>query len=411
VPTLVQLYSVRKSSSLEVALDQIAAAGYHGVEGYMQNFDNPGALRAALDDRQLAMPQAHFPLALLEDHFEHVLHLCKTLGVHTVVVPGLPESDRPTTAQGWRRLATRLDAIEAKLRRVSLRLAWHNHEFELEPMAGGNTPMDIMLRFAPGMDWEIDLGWILRADHDPVRWLRTYASRIISVHIKDIRHDLGEAAEGGWADLGFGKTNWIPVFDVLKRLPRLATYVAEHDEPADFGRFVGRWKMAYDRLSSIQTEQLFEGFTHVALKVRDLNKQLAFYAGVLGFGEMFRLHSDDGKLFLVYLRINDRQYLELFPDAIGDETPTPNARGYQHICLDVSDLDETVDKLLSRGARMCLWHEDLSGIFEVDGSAVTMGRDGNRQSWLKDPEGNRIELMELALGGMQYLAMEERLKV
>ncbi|MCY1241291.1 hypothetical protein D9M72_541840 [compost metagenome] len=58
---------------------------------------------------------------------------------------------------------------------------------------------------------------------------------------------------------------------------------------------------------------------------------------------------------------------------------------------------------------MCLWRNDLSGIYEVNGTAITMGRDGNRQSWIKDPEGNRIELMELNLAGMQYGAMAARL--
>ena len=410
MPTLVQLYSARNKYSLEVALRQVAASGYQGVEGYPAILVNPEELRAKLDKHNLIMPQAHFSLVMLEEDFDQVLHICGTVGIHTVVVPWLPEGDRPTTAQGWRRLATRLTSLETKLRRRGLRLAWHNHDFELVPVARGTTPMDILLRFTPGMDWEIDIGWILRVGDDPLRWLTSYAGRIISVHIKDIELNTAEASEGGWADLGHGKTDWVPIYQALERMPRLATHVAEHDEPADFQRFVVGWKIAHERLSSLLPGELFEGFTHVALKVRDLDRQLEFYNRIFGFREMFRLHSDNGAVFLVYLRINDRQYLELFPDATGDETPTPDARGYQHICLDVIDLDRTVHTLRSHGARMCRWHEDLSGIFEVDGSAITMGRDGNRQSWVKDPEGNRIEIMELALGGLQYGAMAERLK-
>ncbi|OCJ17342.1 hypothetical protein A6U87_20885 [Rhizobium sp. AC44/96] len=154
---------------------------------------------------------------------------------------------------------------------------------------------------------------------------------------------------------------------------------------------------------------MFVGFTHVALKVIDIHSQLRFYEEVMGFTEMFRLNNADGSLFLVYLRINDQQYLELFPGAVGTDTPSPDARGYQHICLDVEDLDLVVAKLRERGATMCLWHEDLSGIYGVEGTAITLGRDGNRQSWVKDPEGNRIELMELALGGSQLNAMASRL--
>ena len=32
--------------------------------------------------------------------------------------------------------------------------------------------------------------------------------------------------------------------------------------------------------------------------------------------------------------------------------------------------------------------------------------DGNRQAWLEDPDGNRIELMEMAPDCLQYKAIE-----
>ena len=61
--------------------------------------------------------------------------------------------------------------------------------------------------------------------------------------------------------------------------------------------------------------------THVALRVGDIDRSLAFYVGKLGFSEMLRL-ARDGRLWLVYLRITDEQYLELFPDGEGDRAGT-----------------------------------------------------------------------------------------
>ena len=409
MPVLVQLFSARNLPSITDALDQVRAAGYDGVEGCWLNFEDPNAFRRQLESRDLKMPQAHLPLAMLEDDFDRAVAICRALGIHTVVAPWLEGADRPAGVAGWVHLGRRLDAVEGKLRVLGLRFAWHNHDFELVELADGRTPLQILLEAAPGMDWEADIGWILRAGQDPVSLLEAHAGRVTTVRLKDVVDDFDNAPEGGWADLGHGINDWVPIFETLRSLPRLAAWVAEHDEPADFGRFVARWKVALERFRSTNHDQLFEGFTHVALKVLDLENQLAFYGDIMGFREMFRLHNTDGSVFLVYLRINDRQYLELFPDAVGDHVPTPSDRGYQHICLEVANLDVTVSALRSRGARMCLWREDLSGIYEVDCTAITMGRDGNRQSWVEDPEGNRIELMELALSGSQYAAMATRL--
>ena len=41
----------------------------------------------------------------------------------------------------------------------------------------------------------------------------------------------------------------------------------------------------------------------------------------MGFAEMMRLNRDDGSLWLVYLRITDTQFLELFPDGEGERAP------------------------------------------------------------------------------------------
>ena len=62
------------------------------------------------------------------------------------------------------------------------------------------------------------------------------------------------------------------------------------------------------------------GIGHVAIRVKDVGRTLAFYVEKLGFKEMFRLERE-GKLWIVYLRITDTQFLEVFPDAIGDRAP------------------------------------------------------------------------------------------
>lgn len=133
------------------------------------------------------------------------------------------------------------------------------------------------------------------------------------------------------------------------------------------------------------------GLGHVAVRVRDVDRTLDFYTGKLGFAEMLRLHHDDGRLWLVYLRITDDQYLEVFPDAVGERAPGQEANGLNHLCLTVEDIESVVRRLAEQGI---LLYRPLK-----------RGADGNRQAWIEDPDGNRIELMEMAPDGLQAAAI------
>ncbi|MFO1141566.1 MAG: VOC family protein [Amaricoccus sp.] len=129
-----------------------------------------------------------------------------------------------------------------------------------------------------------------------------------------------------------------------------------------------------------------KGFTqiaHVALKVRDLDRSLDFYVGKLGFAEMMRLDKPDGSpgVWLVYLRITDDQYLELFPEGVGDRAAGREVTGMNHLCLGVEDLDAVLAQLEMAGVPLTIQKK--------------MGADGNLQAWIEDPDGNRIELMQM----------------
>lgn len=130
---------------------------------------------------------------------------------------------------------------------------------------------------------------------------------------------------------------------------------------------------------------------HVAIKVTDLDRSLDFYINKLGFPEMLRLHKDDGSTWLVYLRITDSQYLEVFPGAENDRAPGWNANGINHMCLTVDNIDEVLARVAAVGLELLL--------------PLKTAIDGNRQAWLEDPDGNRIELMEMAEDSLQLQAI------
>ncbi|MEO8882646.1 MAG: VOC family protein [Devosia sp.] len=133
------------------------------------------------------------------------------------------------------------------------------------------------------------------------------------------------------------------------------------------------------------------GLGHVAIKVTNLDRSLDYYVNKLGFPEMLRLKKDDGSVWLVYLRITDDQYLEVFPGAENDRAPGWDANGLNHVCLTVDNIDTVLAQIEEAGLSLLL--------------PLKTAIDGNRQAWLEDPDGNRIELMEMAPASLQYDAI------
>src|SRR5689334_23932801 len=74
------------------------------------------------------------------------------------------------------------------------------------------------------------------------------------------------------------------------------------------------------------------GMAHVALRVTDIRKSREFY-GRLGFEEAFTF-SDPGKPPVSYLKVNDRQFIELYERS--DDAQPP---GLMHVCYEAGDID------------------------------------------------------------------------
>lgn len=133
------------------------------------------------------------------------------------------------------------------------------------------------------------------------------------------------------------------------------------------------------------------GFGHLALKVQNLEASLAFYRDKLGLKEMTRLLNDRGEAWIVYVRITDTSFLELFPSDHPGRAADAAAVGVNHICFSVEDIEATAARFAAAGVSLT--------------SPIQTGLDGNRGAWIEDPDGNRIELMEMAPNCLQFSAI------
>ena len=127
---------------------------------------------------------------------------------------------------------------------------------------------------------------------------------------------------------------------------------------------------------------MIKGIGHTAYNVSDMEKSLHFYCDMLGFKHLFQLKDKDGKPWINYLKVADHQFIELFYDGKKTAgTDTGSEVGYNHLCLEVDDIHQTVNDLKSRGV-----------VLDIE---INQGVDLNYQCWTKDPDGNRIEIMQL----------------
>jgi catechol 2,3-dioxygenase-like lactoylglutathione lyase family enzyme len=85
------------------------------------------------------------------------------------------------------------------------------------------------------------------------------------------------------------------------------------------------------------------GIAHVALRVHDLNASRAFYQK-LGFASPFNLKHDDGIVYESFIKINDAQFLELYPVTAKD-----TQIGFLHLCFEGADLNTLQKSYVEEG--------------------------------------------------------------
>ncbi|MGI6743158.1 MAG: VOC family protein [Clostridiales bacterium] len=128
------------------------------------------------------------------------------------------------------------------------------------------------------------------------------------------------------------------------------------------------------------------GIAHTAYVVSDMKAALEFYEGALGFEKAFELSDDRGNPWIVYLGVGDDQFIELFYSAPGSEKAKGQI-GANHLCLLTDNIEEAARHLRDGG-------------YPLD-AEISRGKDGNLQCWTHDPDGNRIEIMQLGEDSLQ----------
>ena len=125
----------------------------------------------------------------------------------------------------------------------------------------------------------------------------------------------------------------------------------------------------------------FEKFAEFLEKVNDVDP--AFLNQLKMSGE---------KAFIDYIEVAPHQYIELFHNFGGEKKELKNLTdfyGYQHLCLEVSDIYKAWDAVVYNGIK--------------PKTEISLGVDGAYQFWIVDPDGNELELMQYTDSAKQLM--------
>src|SRR5277367_1507265 len=111
------------------------------------------------------------------------------------------------------------------------------------------------------------------------------------------------------------------------------------------------------------------GIAHAAIRVSDLAKSRDFYEK-LGFEEAFAM-DNGGKPTEAFLKINDRQFIELYPQKDASQPV-----GFMHVCFESTDIEELNQEYVARG---------------LAPTAVRKAGAGNMLFTMQGPEKQNIE--------------------
>jgi len=199
------------------AIDDIAEAGYKGIQLRASAFDTwggkPATLRALLQSRGLTFAVLssgnlkYDPASAneqLEMHMAHAKFVRDAGGLQIQVIDEKPKDHTPGP-DDFRRLADTMSELGRRTNAIGVPLVYHHHMNSTgEPPAAIDAIVSASDPAAVGLLF--DIAHYQQGGGDPVSGIRTYAKRIKAVHLKDVRPI--DAAPGyQWVELGRGRVD------------------------------------------------------------------------------------------------------------------------------------------------------------------------------------------------------------
>lgn len=228
-----QLYTVRAEleKDVEATIAKVAGIGYNSVEvfGYGNGKffgKTPAEFLAILKKNDLITPSGHYSIDTYlsngdEDDLKKTVGVAAQMGHEFLVIPYLADNMR-TSLDDYKKLAVKFNSAAVIAKSGGLKLAYHNHDFEFKDWGGGKTGFEVLLKDTdPSLvNFEMDIYWVVRAGHDPVKIIKEHPGRIKMWHLKDMASkepaSYTTAGPQFFAPVGSGIINFKEIFKYKK---------------------------------------------------------------------------------------------------------------------------------------------------------------------------------------------------
>lgn len=226
------MYTLRDFGTLEEQFAAVEEADIEAVELVGNQGIKAAEMNALLTQYDLEVSSSHVAIDALRDNIGAVIAFNKSIDNDTLIIPYLSEEERPDDAKGWQELGEEIGGLADRLAEDDLRLAYHNHDFEMQAY-DGKTALEILLDAAgPEVLGEVDLAWVARGGLNPADYLSRFEGRLFAVHAKDNAPAGTAQDERGFAILGQGVLDWQTILPAAQSAGA-EYYIIEHDQPRD----------------------------------------------------------------------------------------------------------------------------------------------------------------------------------
>jgi sugar phosphate isomerase/epimerase len=230
VPLGIQLWTVKDEAAkdLEGTLRKVYAAGFREIEFAGFYGKTPAEIGKLMKDIGFSLVSMHSGAGDIAKKGDQIIADAKALGLKYIVAssPGVsPEKEKlpweermkSVDLSDWKWNADLFNKFGKQVSDAGMSFGYHNHSAEFKKF-DGKTAFDYLFANTDPkhVKIELDIGWVVVAQQDPIALLNQYKERVVALHVKDVAKRGADGKDPASVALGEGVIDWSKVVGTAK---------------------------------------------------------------------------------------------------------------------------------------------------------------------------------------------------